>query len=960
LVSDGARIAQLLRGICGGAWKINLLEETFMKRTARVGVVALLCLAVVSVVVRTQTADIPKLDFEKYTLANGLDVILSEDHRVPLVGVDLWYHVGPAYEAAGRTGFAHLFEHMMFQGSKHVPGDSHFRLLEGAGGTGLNGTTSFDRTNYFETVPANQLELALWLESDRMGFLLDQLDQEKLTNQQDVVRNERRQSTENTPYGIVEEAMFQALFPQGHPYHGVVIGSHADIQAAKLDDVRQFFRQYYAPNNASLAIAGDFDKAAIKKLIEKYFGSLKRGPAIPPVNVTTAPITSEKRLVVHDNVQLPKVYMAWITPSIYKDGDADADIAGSILGGGRTSRLYKKLVYEKQLAQNVLASQYSLMLGSVFSIEATARPGHTAEEIEAAIEEELNALRNAPPSTADIDRARNVFETQTMKGLQLVGGFGGIADTLNQYNHYLGTPDFLTKDIMRHRNVTPASVQKFAQQYLQKNNRVVVYGLAGKQDLGAEVPKPSAQAAPATSEPPTPDEPWRATQPKAAAMRAVRPPVPQSFTLPNGLTVMLQPTSGSPVVSAALVLKSGGDANPVDKPGLASFTAALLDQGTATRNALQLADEVAQIGATLNTGATIDASTITTSTLARNFPAALALLADVALHPAFPAAEVERIRAARLADLVQQRSSPALVAQNVTSAALFGRDHPYGYPGIGTADAIKKITRDDLQAFWKQHFVPGNAALVVAGSIGRPELRKLADSAFGAWPKGTAAPVKLGAPASTNTRLIIVDRPGSPQTQLRVATVGIARSNPDYIPVRVMNTILGGLFSSRINMNLREAHGYTYGASSQFTYARTPGPFAVASGVRTDVTAPAVHEVVGELTRIVETRVTPEELTLAKDAITQSLPGSFETSDRTVGNLSTIFTYGLPLNYFSNLSEQISVVDAQAVQEVAKKYIVPGKFVVVAVGDRAKIGQALESELGAPAEIRDPEGLPVK
>lgn len=932
-----------------------------MKRTTRVGfVLSLVCTAVLTVLAQTQPADIPKIDFEKYTLPNGLEVILSEDHRVPLIGVDIWYHVGPAYEAPGRTGFAHLFEHMMFQGSKHVPGDSHFRLLEGAGGTGLNGTTSFDRTNYFETVPANQLELALWLESDRMGYLLDEVDQEKLSNQQDVVRNERRQSTENTPYGIVEEALYQALFPKGHPYHGVVIGSHADIQAAKLEDVRQFFRQYYAPNNASLAIAGDIDKAATKKLIEKYFGTIKRGPAIPKVNVQTAPITSEKRLVIQDNVQLPRVYMGWITPPFYKEGDAEADIAGSILGGGRSSRLYKKLVYEKQIAQNVQASQYSLMLGSVFSIEATARPGHTAEELEAAIDEELNILRTTPPSVADIDRARNVFETQTMKGLQLVGGFGGIADTLNQYNHYLGTPDYLTQDIMRHRNVTPPAVQKFAQQYLQKNNRVVVYGVPGKQDLGPEVPKPSAQGAPAVAEPPTPDEPWRATQPKPAAMRPVRPPVPQSFTMANGLTVIVQPQTGSPVVSATLVVRTGSDANPPDKPGLANFTAALLDQGTATRSALQLADEAAQIGATLNAGSSIDASTVTTSSLARNFPAALNLLADVALHPSFPTAEVERIRAARLADLVQQRSSPPAIAANVMNAALYGREHPYGYPAIGTADSIKKMTRDELLGFWKQNFVPGNAALVVAGSITLPEMRKLAESTFGAWPKGTATPPKVSAPVSSATRLIIVDRPGSPQTQVRVATIGIARSNPDYIPVRVMNTILGGLFSSRINLNLREKNGFTYGANSQFTYSRNPGPFAVASGIVTDKTAPAVHEVNSELQRMIETRVTPEELTLAKDAITQSLPGAFETSDRTVGNLATLYTYGLPLNYFSNLAEQISVVDAQAVQEVAKKYLVPGKFTVIAVGDRAKIGPALEAELGSPAEIRDPEGNLVK
>ncbi len=934
-----------------------------MNAKTRLGcVVAVALSAALTALAQNRPADIPKLDFEKYSLPNGLEVILSQDHRLPLVGVDLWYHVGPAYEAPGRTGFAHLFEHMMFQGSKHVTGDSHFRLLEGAGGTGLNGTTGFDRTNYFETVPANQLELALWLESDRMGFLLDEVDQAKLANQQDVVRNERRQSTENRPYGIVEEAMFQAIFPQGHPYHGVVIGSHADIQAAKLDDVRSFFEQYYAPNNASLAIAGDFDRAATKKLVAKYFGTLKRGPAIPPVKAQTAPIVSERRVVVQDNVQLPRVYMGWITPAFYKDGDAEGDITGSILGGGQSSRLYKKLVYEKQLAQNVQAYQYSLMLGSVFTIEVTARPGHTAQEIESAIDEELDRMRNEAPSAAEVDRARNVSETQTMKGLQLVGGFGGVADTLNHYNHYLGTPDYLTKDIMRHRNVTPASVRAFAQKYLQKNARVVVHGVPGKQDLGPEVPKGSAQGAAAApaSDSPNADEPWRATQPKPAALRAARIAVPQSFQLPNGLTVIMLPQTTSPVVSANLVLKTGNDRNPIDKPGLASFTTAVLDQGTITRNALQLADEAAQIGATLNASTTTDASTVTTSSLTRNFPAALNLLADVALHPSFPQEEVERIRAARLADLVQQRSNPALVAANVTSAALYGREHPYGFPGLGTADAIKKVTREDLLAFWKQNYVPSNAALVVAGSITLPELRKLAESTFGAWPPGTVAPVTLVPPAAASTKLIIVDRPGSPQTQVRVATVGVARSNPDYVPVRVMNALLGGLFSSRINLNLREAHGYTYGASSQFTYWRNPGPFAVSSGVRTDVTAPAVHEMFAELKRMADTRATNEELTLAKDAIAQSLPGSFETSDRTVANLSSLFTYGLPLNYYSNLAEQISVVDPQAVQDVAKKYLVPGKFVVIAVGDRAKVGQALEAEVGSPAEIRDVEGMLVK
>jgi zinc protease len=926
---------------------------------------ALMLMVLVSVLTlgaQSPTSDIPKLDVEKYTLPNGLEVILSEDHRVPLVGVDVWYHVGPAHEAPGRTGFAHLFEHMMFQGSKHIESDAHFKLLAGAGATGVNGTTNFDRTNYFETMPSNQLELALWLESDRMGYLLETVDQAKLSNQQDVVRNERRQSYENRPYGIVEEAMFQALFPKGHPYHGSVIGSHADIQAVKLDDVRDFFRQYYAPNNATIAIAGDIDKAATKKLIEKYFGTLKRGPAVPPVNVQTPVITTERRLVVEDRVELPRVYMAWITPPFFKEGDADADIASSVLGQGRVSRLYKTLVYEKQIAQNVTSYQYSTMLGSVFGIEATARPGKTLQEIETVINAEIESLRTKGPTAAEVERARNVLETQVFNGLQLVGGFGGVADQLNLYNHYVGKPDYLTEDIMRRRRVTPDTVRQFAQRYLAPNARVVVHGVPGKQNLGPEVPKPAEQAA--TGAAPTvsinADEPWRAKQPSAAAARAVRVPEPQSFQLPNGLTVIALPqTGGVPVVSANLVLRSGSDANPLDKPGLASFTADLIDQGTTTRNAMQLAEEVAQIGASLNAGTSRDATTVSTSSLSRNFPAALALVADVALRPNFPAEEVERVRATRLAELVEQRGNPVQIVGNVTGKALYGT-HQYGFSETGTVESNKQLTRDDLQAFWRQHFVPGNAALVVTGAISVPELRKLAETAFGAWPRGAVAPATLGVPAAAPPRLVIVDRPGSPQTQLRVATFGIPRSSPDYVPVRVMNTILGGMFASRINMNLREEHGYTYGANSQFVYWRSGGPFSVATGVRTDVTAPAVHEVMIELKKMIETRVTPEELTLAKDAITLQLPALFETSDRTTTSLSTLFTHGLPLNYYSNLSEQISVVDAQAVQEAAKKYLVPDKFMVVAVGDRSKIGDLLEKELGTAAEIRDVDGAVVK
>jgi zinc protease len=679
-------------------------------------------------------ADIPRIQFQKFTLPNGLDVIVSPDHRLPMVAVDIWYHVGPAYEQAGRTGFAHLFEHMMFQCSKHVGCDNYIKDVEAAGASDVNGTTGFDRTNYFETLPSNQLELALWLESDRMGYLLDTLDQASLANQQDVVRNERRQTHENTPYGLAEDALIQTLYPAPHPYHGVIIGSHEDIQAAKLDDVKAFFKQYYAPNNASLAIVGDIDPAKTKALVQKYFGTLKRGPAVPPIKTSTLKITSEKRQQIAVPAELPRVYMGWLTPAYFRPGDADADIASTILGGGRSSRLYKKLVYDLQIAQDVSAAQSSLMLGSYFEIDATARPGHTPQELEKAIDDELAAFRSKAPDVSEVERARNRIETQTIDGLQRLGGFGGVADLLNTYNHYVHTPDYLQKDIDRHRAVTPQSVLAFAKAYLQPNQRVVVEAMPGKPTIDpGPPPSPAAakQAEGVGAESVNPDEPWRSERPRPAQAKTLEVQPPQTATLPNGLTLMLSERRGIPVVAARLVFRTGSGANPADAPGLANFVADMLDQGTATRSALQIADQVAQLGASLETGSTMDATTVSGSSLSKNFPALLDIVADVTLHPAFPAQEVERQRASRLARLVQQRQRPDQLANATMFAALYGAEHPYGFTELGTEASVKRMSRDDMLAFWKQNFVPNNAALVVAGDISMSELQALADDDTG-------------------------------------------------------------------------------------------------------------------------------------------------------------------------------------------------------------------------------------
>lgn len=905
-------------------------------------------------------AEVPEVRYDKTTLPNGLEVILVEDHRLPIVAVNIWYHVGPANEAPGLTGFAHLFEHMMFAGTRHLPRGLADRLLEGAGATDSNGSTDYDRTNYYDTVPANQLELALWVHADRMGYLLDVLDQAALSNQQDVVRNERRQSVENRPYGVVEEALNHALFPKTHPYYAAVIGSHADIQNAKLADVRDFFKRYYGPNNASIVIAGDIDKVKTRALVAKYFGSFKKSPPVVHPKVATPAIARERRITVPDRVELPRLYMAWLTPPAFQPGDAELAVTAQILAGGKSSRLYKTLVYERQIAQEAAAAQNSNALTSTFIVDATARPGHEPSELETAIDAELKALRDTGPSEQEVERARNTIETAMLTSIEKLGGTG-LANQINQYNQYTGDPGYLPKDIERLRRVTAADVRRVAQAYLQPNARVIVAGVPGKPDLGPDVPAPPPPQVSKTGKTDRAaginrDEAWRRTPPKPGPAPRFTLPQGDAFKLPNGLTVIVHPNPALPLVAAELVVKSGSDANPSDQPGLAGFTAQMLDEGTATRSAPRIADEIAQLGAFLGSGSTADASTVSLLALRSTFPQALDVLADVVLHPAFPTAEVERQRASRIGELTQQRDDPALVAVVAAAGALYGPDHPYGYGQLGTEQAIRATTREDLVRFWRRHYLPGNAALVVSGDITADELRTLATARFGGWERADAAVTSVGDPAGTKARLVVVDKPGTPQTALRVTTVAAARRTPDYPAMQVMNAALGGLFSSRINLNLREDKGYSYGVFSAFRYDRTPGPFTIAGSVRTDVTGASISEIFREVNGMRDKPLPAAELAGARDSQVYSLPGQFETNSGIGASLAETFVFDLPADYWRTLPDRFRAVTAAQVQAAAQKYLKPDQLKVIAVGDRAAILPQLQKlGLGQP-EVRDVDG----
>ena len=896
---------------------------------------------------------------EKLTLPNGFEVILVEDHRLPLVAFNLWVHAGPRNEARGQTGFAHLFEHLMFAGSRHVPRGEFDKFVDAAGGTDSNGSTNFDRTNYFFTLPSNQLEKGLWLKADMLGWMIDEVDSVALANQQDVVRNERRQSFENRPYGIVEEALYQALYPEGHPYRAAVIGSHADIQSIKLADVKDFARTYYRPNNATLVLAGDFDAKQAKALVLKYFGSLKAGPKPPEVRVATPQITQERRLIVTDRIELSRLNLAWHTPPMFAAGDAELDVAAHVLGGGKASRLYGLLVRDRQLAQSVQVVQDSQSLSSVFNIEIVARPGASLDEIEKLTDAEIARLAATPPSEVDLAQARATIQTQLLQRMEKVTT---LADLVNHYNQMAGDPGFAGKDLARYAATTPGAVSAAVARWLPKQQRVVVQATPGEQVLAPEVPTPPmpTRAAKGEREQLNAAEPWRNTPPAAAKAKPLTLPAAQSFTLANGLTVIHSPKPGLPLVSASLVLRAGQAANPADRPGLAAFVAAMLPEGTATRSAQQVAESLAALGATLQAQAGQEDARVEFSGLKATAAEGLALMADVTQNPAFATPEVERKRAQLLAALAQAREQADQVADTVASRVLFGQGHPLAPSSLGDAASLKAIDAAALRGFWQARYRPERAALVVAGDLTEAELRALVEPLFGAWkPAGEAAPDTPVPPARpVAARTVFVDKPGAPQAALAVVAPGPKAGVPDAASIKVMNAALGGLFTSRINNQLREVKGYTYGIFSGYGMGRERGQFSIRGSVRTDVTGAALVDMFKEIDGMRAKPMGAAELQRVRNAQLLSLPGLFDTNGAVVAGYAANWAAGQPLGAISQLPARYMGVTSATALKAARDHLDPASLIVVAVGDKAKVLPQLQA-IGRKAELRDTEGQPL-
>ncbi len=926
----------------------------------------LLCLAALCAVAASAVAQgmhkLPEIKYERYTLPNGLAVITHEDHRLPLVAVDLWYHVGPLNERPGRTGFAHLFEHMMFEGSEHVGEKAHIRFVQSAGATDVNGTTSFDRTNYFETMPSNQLELALWLESDRMGFLMEGLDREKLTNQRDVVRNERRQG-EGRPYYVADEAVFHLLFPKGHPYYGAVIGSHEDIESARIADVRDFHQEFYTPNNATIVIAGDFEAKKLHELLLKYFGPIPHGPNVEPVTAPTPPIRSQRRATVTDTVQLPQLKVAWLTPAAFTPDSYSVRSALFALGGAKVSRLDEALVYKSQTAQSVSCDEESLKLTGIVSCDITAKPGVKLEDLEAAFWKEVATLQQGGPTADEVESSKALNLTGKISGLQRLGGFGGVADTLNQYNQYTGDPGFLPKDVAMTEAVTAASAKAAAVKYFTKDSAVVVYCVPGKKVLD-DVPRSPADtdADVKITNPYTPEfeaaQQWRKDKPAAGPAPVLHLPIPIEFKLDNGLTVLLVENHALPVLTAQLVSRAGSENSEAGKSGLATLTASIMTDATESRNLEKLASDQEKIGTTVTALAGMDSSALYMSLLTTHAEAGMDLLADIAQHPAFHTEDVERDRKRRLVQIAQESDNVGSMALRVGPKLIFG-DQPYGLTSGGTTESITSLTSADIVNFYKSHYGPKDSALVLAGDVSRGDAEKLATQYFGKWTASTAGLAEIPpSPAPQPTHIVIVDKPGAPQTALYAFGLGVSQSSPDSQALDVLNYTLGGSFGSRINMNLREQHGYTYGARSGFTQYREGGQFYSGALVRTDVTAPAAKEMMAEIRNFPQKPSTEEELTAAKEALVRSLPGKFETTTAVANAINSIYIYNRPLDYYAKLPEKYQAISADDIARVAKAYIHPDQLVIVTAGDRTKIEAGLKDAGLGPVEVRDMNGKP--
>ena len=916
-------------------------------------------------------ANAPAVDipYETFTLPNGLRVVVHTDRKAPIVAVNVWYHVGSKDEPAGRTGFAHLFEHLMFNGSENAPGE-FFTPFKAVGATGQNGTTNSDRTNYFENVPTTALDTALWMESDRMGHLLGAIDQKTLDEQRGVVQNEKRQG-ENQPYGQVWDELGKIMYPKGHPYHHSTIGSMNDLNAASLEDVKTWFRTWYGPNNAVLVLAGDIDLATAKEKVAKYFGDIPAGPTMAQPKVDVAAHKADSRSEMTDQVPQSRIYRVW---NVAEYGQPDLDrlqLFARILGGGKSSRLDRRLVHQDKLVDNVSAGAYGSQLGSTFLITATVKQGMDAAKVEAAIDEELKKLLAEGPTADEVERNRTAIQAGWIRGVERIGGFGGKADALAECTVFTGDPGCFRASLKTLAEATPEALRATGNAWLGagKGSHTLVVN-PGKRVPIAEEP----------AETPTPFKIPKA-DPRFKTLastvdRKAGVPMPSSFpdlkfpqqqhaTLSNGTKVVLAERHDVPVVQMSYEFRGGYSADPAGKPGVASFTMGLLDEGAGELDALAFADRVQSLGANIGASAGLDSSSAYLSALKQNLESSVTLFADMLRKPRFEQADIDRVKGQWIAGIKQEKANPNGIVQRVVPGLVFGAGHPYAAPrtGSGTEAAIAGLTRADLQAYHANALRPQDATLVVVGDTTLAEIMPVLEKHFGDWKaagkaNGTAAIAPVA--AARKPRVFLVDQPGAVQANIVAAQTLPSSADPMSVQYDMANMVIGGDFTARLNMNLREDKHWSYGARSGAGGAVGPRLWTASAPVQIDKTGEAMAEMHREIADFATGKApaTAEEVEGMEKVLTLTLPGAYETAASVMSTIASNVLYNRPDDYVFKRKAEIEAMTPAQVNAAAKA-LDPNGLTWLVVGDLSKTEAPVRALNLGEVTVIDADGKPV-
>jgi zinc protease len=889
--------------------------------------------------VNPDNIDIP---YKRFVLDNGLRLIVHEDHKAPIAAVNVWYHVGSKNEKPGKSGFAHLFEHLMFNGSEHYNFD-YFKALEAIGATDLNGTTNNDRTNYFQNIPLAGLDQVLWLESDRMGHLLGVIDQARLDEQRGVVQNEKRQG-ENQPYGREWELEARNSYPPGHPYHWTVIGSMEDLNAASLDDVKEWFKTYYGAANAVVVVAGDVKTDEVLEKVKKYFGNIPAGPSLIKPEVNIAKRNDDRRITYNDQVAESRISMYWNTPQVGTKEAALLNMVASTLSSGKSARLYKKLVYEDQIATNVNSYNDIKELGSTFTLQVNVRPGQDPAKIEAQIDAILKELIQNGPTQTEIDKAKSLHFANFTKGLERIGGFGGKSDILAESEVYGGSPDSYKKDLQYVASASVQEVHQVIKDWLSTGRLTIIanpyptYQVSGKEVDRAKVPALTAQP-PSTF------------------------PDLQTSTLKNGLKIVLAQRKGVPNVNMNLMVDAGFAADQFAKPGTASLSMNLLDEGTKNMDALQISDRLQMLGGNIYSYSDLDMSYVYMSTLKPTLQESLDLYADVILNPAFADKDLNRLRELQINSIKREGTEPFSMALRAAPKLLYGEGHAYSNPlsGTGYIETVTKITREDVVKFYESWFKPNNSTLVVVGDIEMKDLVSSLEKRFGSWKKGEVQKKSISAATKAKANTVyVINKPESQQSVIISGYLVDGYGKLPEIAREAMVNVFGGNFTSRMNMNLREDKHWSYGAGSAVLDAKGQRPFLVFAPVQTDKTKESVSEIMKEFKEISGNRpVTQEEFETNKENTVLQLPGRWETNGSVNASIAEIIKFNLPADYYKKYDQAVKSLTLQDVQKVTKQMVNGEKLTWFVVGDKEKIMSGLK-ELGFTEVIEiDPNGNPL-